>query len=111
MTSPTPEPQGQQTAEQAAAQQAGQQAANDLQRQAAAGELTPQQFLDKLDSLPDKIVEALKTAYPASTPGSGKQESAGNDQGQQNTGGQESSSPGGPWFGHKTFADFWGGSK
>lgn len=113
MTSTPPEGTQQQ------AQQAGQQAAQEVQQQTRnANDLTPQDLLNSIDSLPDKIVEAIKSVYPGQQ-GSGGQQSGQQSSGQQQDQGQQQSAqqstqqsePGGPWFGHKTFGDFWFGNK
>lgn len=105
MTNPAPE---QTTNEQTtdAAQQAAQQAAEDSQRRLQAGQITPDQFLDELRALPEKIVDAIREAYPSAPKQSPQPPATGQPAG-------EASTPvgGGKWFGYGSFAEFWTGKK
>lgn len=96
--------------QQQVAQQAAQQAATQTQQQARSGDITPQTLVDLIDAIPDKIVEAMKSAYPASSSGSNEQQSAGAQQ-QQTTGQtQQSATDGvaGSWG--DRFNKFWFGN-
>ncbi len=78
-----------------------QQVAQQVQQQANSGQITPQTLVDLINGVPDKIVDAMKVAYPAQP---AKTES------QQNSAGvQQQVETGNGLFGGKSFADWWFG--
>lgn len=87
-------------------QQATQQATQQVQQQANSGQITPQTLVDLINGIPDKIVDAMKVAYPA-------QPAKQPETQQQNAGVQQTTQQqverGNGLFGGKSFADFWFG--
>lgn len=112
MSTATPEPtsnppsgQSEQQPTQEAVQQATQQHVEDAQRRVAAGEITPDQFLAELRSLPDKVVDAIREAFPAPS----KTATTATETQQQQQ--KETPGPGRKWFGYSSFGEFMFGDR
>jgi hypothetical protein len=104
----------QQAAQEAAAQQQAAQAAQSAQAAQARGDLTPQALMETLDALPDRIVEALRSASGTSaskeTPPAGGASGAGSSGAGTDPQAQHES-PGGKFFGYKSAAHWFAGDK